>query len=100
MKTINTPKIFDIFSGKKFRKKEKSERDRIIIDYREKNSLVASHLVKLGFEIEFRELKVGDYVIKDVVIERKTVSDFVSSMINQRLLKQIEELKQIRSFFL
>ena len=97
MKTINTPKIFDIFSGKKFRKKEKSERDRIIIDYREKNSLVASHLVKLGFEIEFRELKVGDYVIKDVVIERKTVSDFVSSMINQRLLKQIEELKQYKN---
>jgi len=32
--------------------------------------------------------------VKDVAIERKTVSDFISSMLNKRLLFQIEELKQ------
>ena len=70
---------------------------KIIIDYREKNSLVAAHLIKLGFEIEFRELKVADYIVKDVAIERKTVSDFLSSMINKRLLNQLEELQQYKN---
>jgi Fanconi anemia group M protein len=94
MKTVKSPQLFNIFSSKKTKSKEEIEKPTIIIDYREKNSLVASHLVKLGFIVEFRELKIGDYIVKDTVIERKTISDFLSSMINHRLLNQIEELKQ------
>ncbi len=96
MKTINSPQFLDIFSKNKKIKEKKQENkpEKIIIDYREKNSLVASYLIKEGLEIEFKELKIGDYIVKDVIIERKTVSDFISSMINQRLLKQIEEIKQ------
>lgn len=96
MKTINSPQFLDIFSKNKKIKEKKQENkpEKIIIDYREKNSLVASYLIKEGLEIEFKELKIGDYVVKDVIIERKTVSDFISSMMNQRLLKQIEEIKQ------
>lgn len=96
MKTINSPQFLDIFSKNKKIKEKKQENkpEKIIIDYREKNSLVASYLIKEGLEIEFKELKIGDYVVKDVIIERKTVSDFISSMMNQRLLKQIEEMKQ------
>ncbi|MBU0894548.1 MAG: hypothetical protein KKF48_02840 [Nanoarchaeota archaeon] len=67
---------------------------KILIDYREKNSMVPSELINLGFEIEFKELKVADYIIKGIAIERKTISDFTSSMLNGRLLKQLEELKQ------
>ncbi|MBI2449207.1 hypothetical protein HYV49_02835, partial [Candidatus Pacearchaeota archaeon] len=37
---------------------------------------------------------VGDYIIGDVVIERKSAGDFFSSMINKRLIRQVEELKQ------
>ena len=66
----------------------------IIIDYREKNSLVISELINLGFEIEFKPLKVGDYLVGDVAIERKTVSDFINSMKNKRLINQLEELQQ------
>lgn len=96
MKTINSPQFLDIFSKNKKIKEKKQENkpEKIIIDYREKSSLVASYLIKEGLEIEFKELKIGDYIVKDVIIERKTVSDFISSMINQRLLKQIEEIKQ------
>jgi len=83
----------DIFLIKKKEVKE-TPKQKIIIDYREKNSLVASYLIKAGFEVEFKELKVADYIVKNTAIERKTVQDFVSSMINKRLLKQIEELKQ------
>ncbi len=70
---------------------------KIIIDYREKNSLVVSELVSLGFEFEFKELKVADYIIRDVAIERKTVSDFITSMKNRRLSKQLEELQQYKN---
>ena len=88
-----TSKFHNIFSS---RKKENKEilKQKVIIDYREKNSLVVSELVKLGFEVEIKELKVADYLVKDVAIERKTVSDFISSMINQRLRSQLEELQQ------
>lgn len=67
---------------------------KIIIDFREKNSLVPSEISKLNFEIEFRELKIGDYLIKNTIIERKTVLDLISSIINKRIFKQLEEIKQ------
>ena len=86
--------FLDIFSKKEQTIKKESQKKRIIVDYREKNSLVISKLIKLNFEIEFKELKVADYLVKDVAIERKTVSDFISSMLNRRLLKQLEELQQ------
>ncbi len=67
---------------------------KVIVDHREKNSLVPSKLMSLGTEIEFKQLKVADYIIEDITIERKTVQDFISSMINKRLLRQLEDLKQ------
>src|SRR3989344_143033 len=87
-------KFFEIFSKKKLRIIDKPK---IIADYREKNSLVLSSLKNLGAEVETKELKVADYIVKDVAIERKTVKDFLSSMINKRLLKQIEELQQYKN---
>jgi Fanconi anemia group M protein len=88
-----TKEIFDIFSKRKDIIKEESK-IKIIIDNRERNSLVFSELKKLGFQIEFQQLPVGDYIVKDIVIERKTVSDFISSMISHHLVKQLEELQQ------
>src|SRR3989339_307299 len=85
----------DIFSRKKeIIKKEKpiETKEIIKIDYREQNSFVPTNLKKLGYEIEFLELKVADYIVKDVAIERKTVSDFLSSMINKRLAHQSKEV--------
>jgi ERCC4-type nuclease len=94
MKTIKPIPIFNIFSKKDQGTRKEEPKETIFIDYREKNSLVASYLIKHGLKIEFKELKVGDYLVKNTIIERKTISDFISSMINKRLLRQIEELKQ------
>ncbi|MCX6750222.1 MAG: hypothetical protein NTZ83_02090 [Candidatus Pacearchaeota archaeon] len=99
MKIIKSKQVLDIFSSKKSKKIEnkkitEEDKEKIIVDYREKNSLVASYLIKQGFYVEFKELKIGDYIVKDIVIERKTIQDFISSMINHRLINQIEELKQ------
>ena len=86
-------KFFDIFS-KKESKKENAEKLQIVADYREKNSLVISELISLGISVEIKELKVADYIIKGIAIERKTVTDFISSMINRRLINQLEEINQ------
>jgi len=68
---------------------------KVIIDLREKNSLIASELVELGAEIEFRHLILADYIIsEEIAIERKTIDDFVSSMINKRIIMQLNDLKK------
>ena len=85
--------LFNIFSKKTPKIKEKL-RPKIIIDSREKNSLVISEVISLGIDIEFKTLKVADYLVSGVAVERKTVSDFISSMISQRLLRQLQELQQ------
>ena len=85
--------FFNIFS-KQEKKNEKDEKIKIEVDYREKNSLVVSELMKMGFEIEWKQLPVADYIVNGVAIERKTVSDFKSSIINKRIMTQLLELKQ------
>lgn len=82
--------IFNIFSKKKNYLKENMV---IQVDYREKNSLVPSILSK-KFEIDWKQLAVGDYVVKGIAIERKTVSDLKSSIIDKRIISQLLELKQ------
>jgi len=85
--------FLDIFSRKKTLEEEKIK---IIVDIREKNSLIPSELIANGLEVEFRHLEVGDYIVKNVIIERKTVSDFISSMINKRLFEQLESMKNVQ----
>ena len=87
--------FFDIFQKSEDKGKLKKKPElKITADLHEKNSLVAAELVSLGVNVEFKHLKVADYLIGDAAVERKTISDFISSMINKRLLRQLEELKQ------
>lgn len=94
MKIIKSKQIYQIFSKNPQKEVPKIK---IQIDYREQNSYVPAELEKLGFKIELKELKVGDYIIKETVIERKTVNDFISSMKNKRLIRQLEELQQYKN---
>ena len=87
--------MLDIFSPIKETIKE-IKKPKIIIDTREKNSLIVSELIKIGCEVEFKHLHVGDYIIKDTIIERKTVSDFMGSMINKRLIKQLKNMQPLK----
>jgi ERCC4-type nuclease len=88
--------IFSIFPKKK--KKIKKEKPiKIIVDHRERNSLVPSELKKAGFKLEIKELKVADFIVRNVAIERKTVNDFISSMKSRRLIKQLEEIQQYKN---
>lgn len=89
--------FFNIFSTEKTPKKEKST---IIIDNREKNSLVPSELAKLNFNIKFEQLPLGDYILNNTMIERKTLSDLQSSIINKRIFSQLKDLQQTNSILI
>ncbi|MBR9692963.1 DEAD/DEAH box helicase [Candidatus Woesearchaeota archaeon] len=67
---------------------------RIVADHREKTSGVLKELLNKDVNIELRQLDAGDYRLGDrVVVEYKTVPDFVNSIIDGRLLAQLRGLR-------
>lgn len=71
---------------------------KIVVDHRERASQMVWELSKLGVVMEFKSLKVGDYVVSDnVAIERKTIDDFAVSIIDRRLFEQTRALKEAYS---
>jgi len=83
----------NIFS-KKQEKKIKVKSAKIIVDIHEKNSLVLANLIELGAETEIKSLEIGDYIVGNVIIERKTMQDFISSMLSRRLSEQLKNIAQ------
>ena len=67
----------------------------VYVDHRELKSPVADHLRKHGCEVRERQLEVADYICSDRIgCERKTVSDFLSSIFNQRIFSQMKSLSE------
>ena len=85
--------IQDIFSKRKI-KEEQPPTTEIIIDTREKNSMIHANLIELKANIKKEKLEIGDYQINNIVLERKTISDFLNSLYSKRLFEQISNLKQ------
>lgn len=92
--------MFENIFSFKHKENQQEEKPKITADYREKNSLVISELVSLGANVEFKNLPVADFLVKGTAVERKTTSDFISSMLNKRILRQLEEIQQYPSRFL
>jgi Fanconi anemia group M protein len=66
----------------------------IVADYREKE--IIEYLKKFGAKINEMNLVVGDFVCSEgIAIERKTHSDFISSIIDGRIFEQAKALKEI-----
>jgi Fanconi anemia group M protein len=77
-------------------KKEEKMVDQIVVvaDSRELGALVTRELAKLGALVKSETLDIGDFVLSDkVVVERKSVDDFASSIIDGRLFEQAVKLK-------
>ena len=67
----------------------------VIVDQRERNQELLEALAANGIEIKMETLPIADYIISErVYIERKTISDFESSIMSGRLFDQIERLKK------
>ncbi|MHC1627162.1 MAG: DEAD/DEAH box helicase [Methanoculleaceae archaeon] len=62
-------------------------------DDREGASRVVETLHRLGIRVTLCRLEHGDYSIGDrILVERKTVSDFLDTLINRNLLRQMRDL--------
>jgi len=67
---------------------------RVLVDSREMRSEVVKLLREFGANLEIKNLEIADYVLSDrVAVERKTVDDFVDSLISDRLFQQLLKLK-------
>ncbi len=76
-------------------KGSKSEPVKLVVDHREKASLMVAELTRLGFCMEFKSLKVGDYLVsEEVAVERKTLEDFAGSILDRRLFEQAKALRE------
>ena len=68
---------------------------RIIIDERERKSGIPKLLQKIGINVEVKRLPIGDYIVShETVVERKSISDFISSIFDGRLFDQCNRLKE------
>ncbi len=66
----------------------------IVVDKRERNAELIAELERLC-SIRFEIMPSGDYLISEnICVERKTVRDFESSIINGRLFEQISALRE------
>ena len=75
---------------------------KIIVDYREDKNIV-KELYKHQIDVEIKSLIAADFVmqvkdidghVKDLAIERKTLNDFLNSIIDKRILTQLIALKE------
>jgi Fanconi anemia group M protein len=67
----------------------------IFADVQEKKSGVIEFLEKRGVSVVTKKLEIADYILSERVgVERKTVSDFVHSIKEKRLFRQILHLKE------
>jgi ERCC4-related helicase/ERCC4-type nuclease len=81
----------------KFDKKEKDGQIEIYVDTREMRSAVVKALEAKGVQMDFRALKVGDYVLSDrVCVERKTADDFLNTLFDpaRGLFDQVINMKR------
>ncbi|HOI58765.1 MAG: DEAD/DEAH box helicase [Methanoculleus sp.] len=65
----------------------------ITVDDRETSSRVAGRLHELGASITLERLEFGDYAIGDrILVERKTVQDFMNTLIERDLFGQLRAM--------
>jgi len=76
---------------------------KILVDYRERSSGIVKELIKKGVEVELKQLISADFIIPtkdihgkyhEVGVERKTVNDFLNSIIDRRIIQQLIALKE------
>jgi len=72
---------------------------RIVVDEREKKSGIPNLLRGIGISLEIKTLPIGDYIVApETIVERKTISDLVSSIFDGRLFDQCHRLKEHYQF--
>jgi Fanconi anemia group M protein len=66
----------------------------LIVDHREYKSTIARLLSQKSLIIKPKQLDVGDYIVSSRIgVERKTVDDFLQSLISGKLFDQLHRLR-------
>ncbi len=67
----------------------------ISVDHREYRSLVVRKLASKDVMVIPEQLEVADYVVSSRIgVERKQVDDFLNSLLNGKLFRQVQQLRQ------
>ena len=66
----------------------------IEMDDREPEMQLLADINNINIELKKKRLLVGDYIYKDLIVERKTIDDFCSSILDKRIEGQIEKMKE------
>lgn len=70
---------------------------KVVMDHREPD-VIRQILQEMGMEVTIAQLAVADYVFSDeVACERKTGQDFVTSLMDNRLFMQVDQLTETYS---
>jgi DNA excision repair protein ERCC-4 len=68
---------------------------RIVVDERERKSGIPDLLKAVGINLEIKTLPIGDYIVApETVVERKSISDLISSIFDGRLFDQCNRLRE------
>jgi len=66
----------------------------VIVDHREYRSTVARYLTDKKILVKPKQLDVADYVVSSrIAVERKTIDDFLQSLISGKLFEQLQRLR-------
>ena len=71
----------------------------IIVDTREPKE-ITNYLTKKNINYQVQKLIIGDYIVNDILVERKTWTDFFESYRTGRLYKQMLQLYQHKNSIL
>jgi len=66
----------------------------VYIDAREKSSII-NILSTRGIPVKIENLDVGDFIVGDYIIERKTIHDLAKSIFDGRIFSQLKSLSNI-----
>ena len=67
----------------------------VFMDKRENASRISQYFDQYECDLQKKMLLYGDFLVSDrVCIERKTTSDFISSIVDRRLFQQLKDLKE------
>lgn len=73
---------------------DENRKVKIIADDRERSDVVRQLSLRGDVDIDLKRLEVGDFICSDrVAFERKSVEDFIKSLMDKKLFTQIRELK-------
>lgn len=66
----------------------------VYVDAREKTSII-NNLIQMGIPTKIENLEIGDYIVGNHIIERKTIDDLAKSTFDGRIFSQLKALSNI-----